>query len=49
LEQVAEHMTAAGVSREWLPERLVVVEAMPRSAGEKIDKQELKRLVAGTA
>jgi acyl-CoA synthetase len=48
LEQLGEHMTANGVSREWLPERLIVVEAMPRSAGEKIDKQALKQLAART-
>lgn len=46
LEDLADHMTAAGVSREWLPERLIVVEAMPRSAGEKVDKQALKKLAA---
>jgi len=44
LEQLGEHMTAAGVSREWLPERLIVVDVMPRSAGEKVDKQALKKL-----
>ena len=46
LDDLSEHMTAAGVSREWLPERLIVVEAMPRSAGEKVDKQALKQLAA---
>jgi acyl-CoA synthetase len=46
LEQLTEHMTANGVSREWLPERLIVVDAMPRSAGEKVDKQSLKKLAA---
>ena len=42
-------MQANGVSRKWLPERLVVVDAMPRSAGEKVDKQALKRLAARSA
>lgn len=46
LEDLTAHMTANGVSREWLPERLVIVEEMPRSAGEKIDKQALKKLAA---
>lgn len=46
LEGLCEAMTAEGVSREWLPERLVVLEEMPRSAGEKIDKRRLKALVA---
>jgi acyl-CoA synthetase len=44
LEQLADHMAANGVSREWLPERLIVIDAMPRSAGEKVDKQALKKL-----
>lgn len=47
LEDLAAHMRANGVSREWLPERLIVVDAMPRSAGEKIDKQALKKLAGG--
>ncbi|MFT3864720.1 MAG: class I adenylate-forming enzyme family protein [Solirubrobacterales bacterium] len=45
LEELCDHMRANGVSREWLPERLLVLEAMPRSAGEKIDKRRLRRLV----
>jgi acyl-CoA synthetase len=38
-------MLARGVSREWLPERLIVLDEMPRSAGEKVAKTELRRLV----
>jgi acyl-CoA synthetase len=44
LEALCDHMTAAGVSREWLPERLLVLDAMPRSAGEKIDKRRLREM-----
>jgi acyl-CoA synthetase len=46
LADLCAHMEGNGVSREWLPERLIVVEAMPRSAGEKVDKQALKKLAA---
>jgi acyl-CoA synthetase len=45
LEQLCEEMTARGVSREWLPERLIVLDEMPRSAGEKVAKAELRKLV----
>ena len=33
-----------GVSREWHPERLVVVDEMPRSSGGKIAKGEVRAL-----
>jgi acyl-CoA synthetase len=46
LEEMADHMTARGASREWLPERLEIVAEMPRSAGEKVDKKALKALLA---
>ena len=49
LEELCDDMTARGVSREWLPERLIVVDAMPRSAGEKVDKRSLKKLAAADA
>jgi acyl-CoA synthetase len=45
LEELCEDMTARGVSREWLPERLIVLDEMPRSAGEKVAKAELRKLV----
>ncbi|QIG46164.1 acyl--CoA ligase [Nocardioides anomalus] len=44
LEQLGEHLTALGVSREWHPERLVVVEEMPRSSGGKIAKAQVREL-----
>ncbi|MBS1892560.1 MAG: acyl--CoA ligase [Actinobacteria bacterium] len=46
LEGLISHLDARGVSREWLPERLILVDAMPRSAGEKVDKRALKALAA---
>jgi acyl-CoA synthetase len=45
LEDLCADMLARGVSREWLPERLIVLDEMPRSAGEKVAKTELRRLV----
>jgi acyl-CoA synthetase len=45
LEDLCADMLARGVSREWLPERLIVLDEMPRSAGEKVAKAELRRLV----
>ncbi|HEX3360747.1 MAG TPA: fatty acid--CoA ligase family protein, partial [Solirubrobacterales bacterium] len=45
LEDLCADMLARGVSREWLPERLIVLDEMPRSAGEKVAKSELRRLV----
>jgi acyl-CoA synthetase len=45
LDDLCDHMRSRGVSREWLPERLILLDAMPRSAGEKVAKAELRKLV----
>jgi acyl-CoA synthetase len=45
LEELCDHMLARGASREWLPERLILLDEMPRSAGEKVAKAELRKLV----
>lgn len=42
LEALLEHLVARGVSKELYPERLIVVDALPRSSGEKIAKGELR-------
>jgi acyl-CoA synthetase len=42
LAELSEHMLAAGVSKELLPERLIVVEELPRSSGGKIAKGSLR-------
>jgi acyl-CoA synthetase len=52
LEDLAAHLIARGMTREWLPERLVVLDALPLSAGGKVAKTELRedirrRLAAG--
>ncbi len=46
LAELTAFLTAAGASTEHLPERLVVVERMPRSSGGKLAKGELRRRAA---
>lgn len=42
LDELNEHLRARGVSKEWLPERFAVVDALPRSSGGKVAKGDLK-------
>jgi acyl-CoA synthetase len=42
LDDLVAHLSARGVSREWFPERLVVVDELPRSSGGKVAKGELR-------
>jgi acyl-CoA synthetase len=42
LEELVAHLRARGVSKESLPERLVVVDELPRASGGKIAKQALR-------
>jgi acyl-CoA synthetase len=42
LEELVAHLRARGVSPETLPERLVVVDELPRASGGKIAKQALR-------
>jgi acyl-CoA synthetase len=42
LDDIVEHLDGRGVSREWFPERLVMVEHLPMSSGGKIAKAELR-------
>lgn len=44
LDALSRHLLARGVTREWHPEHLVVVEKMPRSSGGKLAKGEARRL-----
>jgi acyl-CoA synthetase len=41
LSDITDHLSARGVTREWFPEYLVVME-LPRSSGGKIAKGELR-------
>lgn len=46
LKELVAHLLARGVSVEYLPERLVVVDALPRSSGGKIAKGALRADIA---
>ena len=43
LDDVTAHLKARGVSREWFPEYLVLMDALPRSSGGKVAKGDLKQ------
>jgi acyl-CoA synthetase len=47
LEGLRAHLAARGTSKELWPERLVVLDALPRSSGGKIAKGELRTLTRG--
>jgi acyl-CoA synthetase len=42
LEALRVHLQARGISREWWPERLIVLDALPRASGGKLAKGELR-------
>ncbi len=42
LEALVDHLRSRRVSKEWWPERLVVVDRLPRSSGGKVAKGELR-------
>jgi acyl-CoA synthetase len=42
LEGLAAHLKARGVSREWFPEYLVLMDELPRSSGGKLAKGDLR-------
>lgn len=42
LPELVNHLLALGVSKELLPERLIVVDELPRSSGGKVAKGELR-------
>ena len=42
LDDLTSHLAARGVSKEWWPEHLVVLDALPRSSGGKVAKGELR-------
>ena len=44
LEELKSHLAARGTSKEIFPERLVVLDALPRSSGGKVAKGELREL-----
>ena len=42
LDDLRAHLAARGTTREWWPERLIVVDALPRASGGKVAKGELR-------
>ena len=42
LDDLVAHLRDRGVSREWWPEQLVVMEELPRSSGSKVAKGDLR-------
>lgn len=42
LDELKTHLDARGVTREWWPERLAILDSLPRSSGGKIAKGELR-------
>ena len=42
LDDLVAHLRDRSVSREWWPERLVVIDALPRSSGGKVAKGDLR-------
>ncbi len=45
LVDLTDHLASRGVTKEWFPERLIVVDALPRSSGGKVAKAELRDAV----
>jgi acyl-CoA synthetase len=43
LDDLKAHLTARGVSKEWYPEYLFVLDQLPRASGGKVAKGELKK------
>ena len=42
-EELCDHLSARGVTREWHPERLIVRDELPRSSGGKVAKGVLRQ------
>jgi len=42
LDALREHLASRGTTREWWPERLVVLDVLPRASGGKVAKGELR-------
>ena len=42
LSDLTGHLSARGVTKEWFPERLIIVESLPRSSGGKVAKGVLR-------
>ena len=46
LEELKAHLAGRGVTKEWWPEYLFVVDSLPRSSGGKVAKGDLREEAA---
>jgi acyl-CoA synthetase len=46
LDDITAHLVSRGISKDWLPERLLGVGPLPRSSGGKVAKGDLRRAVS---
>jgi acyl-CoA synthetase len=46
LDDLVDHLSARGTSKEWFPEHLVIVDGLPRSSGGKVAKARLREDIA---
>ena len=46
LEELTSHLAERGTSKEMFPERLEIVDALPRSSGGKVAKGQLREDIA---
>ena len=49
LDELRSHLAARGVGKELWPERLVIVDSLPRASGGKVAKGALRDDVAASA
>jgi acyl-CoA synthetase len=42
LSELTDHLSQRGVTREWFPERLIIMSELPRSSGGKVAKSDLR-------
>jgi cyclohexanecarboxylate-CoA ligase len=47
LQELTDHLQAAGMARQYWPERLVVADELPKTASGKIQKYRLREQLAG--
>lgn len=42
LAEISDHLASRGVTKEWFPEQLIIVDSLPRSSGGKVAKAALR-------
>ncbi|HUE58300.1 MAG TPA: hypothetical protein VMO88_01830, partial [Acidimicrobiales bacterium] len=46
LKALRAHLRSEGVTKEWWPERLIVLDDLPLASGGKVAKGELRKYIA---